>query len=128
MAGLFPLWKNLRVLEIDLGLLRTDPPSSYTLVAAVERERWENLAILPSFDVDAVDAVVFERLTTDDRVRRLAIEPPPNMSPLLEPTLALKRLREMTSNPKMPARDRWDALGVAGAESLPVLNLNNPNC
>jgi hypothetical protein len=93
------------------------------LVAAVDWELCENLAILPSPDVEE-EAVVFDRLTME-RERRLATEPP-KMSPLLDPGRALKRLREMASRPKIAARERVLALGVAGAELLSVRNLNRP--
>jgi hypothetical protein len=78
-----------------------------------------------SRELVAVDAVVFDRLTVDARVRRLATEPP-NMSLIDGGDLALNRFREMASRPKIPALDRMVLLGVAGAESLPVLNLNRP--
>jgi hypothetical protein len=79
--------------------------------------------MLPSCEVVAVE-LVLERLMTDDLVRRLAIEPP-NISDFDEPPFELKRFRDMTSSPKIPARER---MLVLGAESLPVLNLNRPYC
>lgn len=44
---------------------------------------------------------------------------------MLDPGRAPKRLREMTSRPKIAARER-DAVGVVGRETEFVLNLNNP--
>lgn len=53
----------------------------------------------------------------------------PLIEPLKKSTLdePLKRLREIASNPKMWARERMLAVGVDGAEMLPVRNLNKPN-
>lgn len=49
---------------------------------------------------------------------------PPKKSPLEEPGIALSRFLEIASKLNVCARDL--EFGVAGRESLPVLNLNRP--
>ena len=52
---------------------------------------------------------------------------PPKRSVFDEvPGKAPKRLREMTSNPNIAARERDAAVGVDGTEFLPVRNLKRP--
>jgi hypothetical protein len=51
---------------------------------------------------------------------------PPKKSPLEEPGMALSRFLEIASKLNVCARDLEFAFGVAGRESLPVLNLNKP--
>lgn len=60
-------------------------------------------------------------------VRRWELMDPPKMSPLDEPGRAPKRFRVTASSENRAAREREEAVGVAGIEMFPVLNLNNPN-
>jgi hypothetical protein len=94
------------------------------LVAAVsvELERCEKRVKLPS---ELLGAETDER-EADDLDRREPFIDPPKMSARPAPGNALKRLREMASNPNIAARERLIAVGVEGTEFFPVRNLNSP--
>lgn len=113
-------------LDLETPLLKRDSSSIVDIDVAtviVEFERIENFIRLPSPVV--VVWVTVEDLLTDDLDRLEPLTEPPNMSPFAEPGRALKRFREMTSRANIWARER--AVGVDGAETLPVRNLNKPN-
>jgi hypothetical protein len=115
---------------LDFGLDDTVPSSVSSsilemLVAAVsvELERCEKRVKLPS---ELLCAETDECETDDDLDRREPFMDPPKMSPRPAPGKALKRLREMASNPNIAARERLVAVGVEGTEFFPVRNLNRP--
>jgi hypothetical protein len=123
------LLRSFLVLDLDL---ETPPPkkgsSSMDIVVAavtVEFERDENFVRLPSAVV--VVWVMVDDLLTDDFDRLEPLTEPPKMSPFAEPGRALNRFREIASRPNIWARDRKFAVGVGGADVLPVRNLNKPN-
>ena len=102
----------------------TNDSSSSTDVAAVSVDGvCEKRDMLLPFAVDMLPVYAEERLAVV-LVRLLLFVEPPNRS-LATPGRELNRLREMTSNPKMAARDLF-AVGVVGLEFCPVLNLNKP--
>ena len=107
----------------DLVPLRMSSSMLEILVAAVivELERCEKRVKLPS----ELGAETEER-EVDDLDRREPLMDPPKMSPRLLPGKALKRLREITSRPKIAARERLPAVGVGGREFFPVRNLKRP--
>lgn len=107
----------------DLVPLRVSSSILEILVAAVivELERCEKRVKLPS----ELCAETEER-ETDDLDRREPLMEPPKMSPRPLPGKALKRLREITSSPKIAARERLPAVGVEGTELFPVRNLKRP--
>ena len=118
-----------RVLEFLLPLdIDADVGSSSMDVASVVVETREYVVMLLP-DVLAVPVSVELRLSAVRERRWLFIEPPKKSPiPIPEPGLEPNRLREITSRPKMAARER-DAVGVVGLETeLPVLNLKRPNC
>lgn len=90
---------------------------------AVEFDRCENLVRLPS-PVVVLWVYVDVRLAVD-LVRRWLLTDPPKKSPMDDPGRELKRFLEMASKPKIAALER--AVGVDGAEFLPVRNSNKPN-
>ncbi len=108
----------------DLVPLHVSSSMLETLVAAVivEVERCEKRVKLPS---ELLGAETEER-EADDLDRREPLIDPPKMSPRLLPGNALKRLREITSSPKIAARERLVAVGVEGTEFFPVRNLKRP--
>ena len=119
--------RNRLVLDFDLDdlvPLRVSSSMLEILVAAVsvELERCEKRVKLPS---ELLGAETEER-ETDDLDRREPLIDPPKMSPRLLPGKALKRLREITSSPKIAARERLVAVGVEGIEFFPVRNLKRP--
>ena len=118
--------RNERVLDFCLDNREPSGVSSSILemlVAAVsvELERCEKRVKLPS---ELLCAETDER-ETDDLDRRELLMDPPNMSPRTVPGKALKRLREMASNPNIAARERL-IVGVEGTEFFPVRNLKRP--
>ena len=118
--------RNRPVLDFDLEdlvPLRVSSSMLEILVAAVrvELERCEKRVKLPS----ELGAETEERETDDLDLREPLIDPP-KMSPRLLPGKALKRLREITSSPKIAARERLVAVGVEGIEFFPVRNLKRP--
>ena len=113
-------------LPFDIDADGAGGSSSKEVANVVVEPREPLVMLLP--DVLAVPVRVELRLSAVRERRWLLIEPPKKSPiPIPEPGRAPKRLREMTSNPKMAARER-DAVGVVGLEiALPVLNLNRPN-
>lgn len=86
-----------------------------------------NLLKLP-VSPELVELVLAEEREAMVLVRRWELmDDPPKMSPLDEPGRAPKRLRVTASREKRAAREREEAVGVAGMEMFPVLNLNRPN-
>ena len=100
-------WGSSSVLGVEIGLVELRENRDMLLPALLD----------PPVRVELRESVVRER-------RWLFIDPP-KKSPMLEPGRAPNRLREMTSRPKMAARER-DAVGVVGREIELVLNLNRP--
>lgn len=112
--------ERVRLLLFD----STSDSSSSTDVAAVSVDgACEKRDMLLPFAVDMLPVYAEERLAVV-LVRLLLLVEPPNRS-LATPGRELNRLREMTSNPNMAARDLF-AVGVVGLEFCPVLNLNSP--
>ncbi len=95
--------------------------SSSADVANVVVDRCENLPILSPPVV--VVWVYVDELAIDLERLWLLIEPA-KKSPTDEAGRELKRLREITSNPKIDALER--AVGVEGLEFLPERNSNRP--
>lgn len=120
------------VRDLDLEDEDLSPPpkkdSSSTDVAAVaiELDRDENFIRLPSA-VMVVCVTVDDLLTVDLDLLCPLIDPPKKSPPLEEPGRVLNRFRDMASSPNICARERKLAVGVDGAERLPVRNLKSPN-
>lgn len=127
-AGLDDFLTSFLVREIEpvclLLLDSTIDSSSSTDVAVVRVDgACEKRDMLLPFAVDMLPVYTDDRLAVV-LVRLLLFVEPPNIS-LATPGRELKRLREITSNPKMAARDLF-AVGVVGLEFCPVLNLKSP--
>lgn len=129
-----PLLSNFLVTERDLDLddlLPFPKKESSSMVdivvanVAVEFERDENFMRLPS--AVAVVWVIVEALLEAVLDLLCPLIEPPKKSPFVEPGLLLKRLREIASKPKIWALERNVAVGVDGADMLPVRNLKRPN-
>ena len=102
-----------------------DWPGSSSMIdvaAVVEDVREKRLRLLPPVLIVPVSVELRESVV---RERRWLLIEPPKKSPILEPGRAPKRLRDITSRPKMAARER-DAVGVVGRDTAFVLNLNRP--
>lgn len=127
------LLRSFLVLDLDLEadlppMLKTASSSMVDIVVAtviVEFERVENCIRLSAAVM--VVWVTVDEPPTDDFDRLEPLIEPPKMSPFAEPGRELKRFREMTSKLNICARERVVAVGVGGAEILPVRNLNKPN-
>lgn len=128
-----PLLSNFLVSECDLDLddLLPLPKTESSMVdmvvanVAVEFEQDENFMRLPS--AVAVVWVIVEALLEAVFDLLCPLIEPPKRSLFVEPGLLLKRLRDIASKPKIWALERKAAVGVGGADILPVRNLNRPN-
>ena len=114
------------LLPLDIDEAEGGSSSIIDVASVVVELREKRVMLLPA--VLALPVSVELRLSDVCERRCPFIEPPKKSPiPIPDPGREPNRLREITSRPKMAARER-DAVGVVGLDMAdPVLNLKRPN-